>query len=405
MRRTLRRRWPAAFAVAAGAALLAWWGHDTQARGSEASLAAAGNAGGASAAAPSPASGASAPEAFGAAARAARAQQRTLWQARYDRAEEVYTRYREATRYPPESRPLAEHPDQVRPFEPVAEDKPLRNAQGRAPGGVRLRTTQERVFLSGGESVRFTVEAVDENGRSLPLVVERAAARSVPDTTALITIVEAPLAFTDDGAGADEAAGDGRYSARLTPQAQGFAQQAGTIRVLAQVQAQGQAGVAHFDVVYQPLVPATWTGGAREALERGSLNFYLGAQVRVAGRYVVSGRVFDANDQPVALLQFNGEVPAGPAEFRLNLFGALLRDKSPAFPLKLVDVEGFLLQPDTFPDRAMMQRLSGLVHTSRRYAADSFSPAEWSSEERDRYLTEYGRDLQEAEDVLARLGR
>ena len=117
----------------------------------------------------------------------------------------------------------------------------------------------------------------------------------------------------------------------------------------------------------------------------------------------MSARVFDAKGAPFALLQFNDEVPAGTAEFKLNLFGALIRDKNPAFPLRLVDVDGFLLQADTFPDRALMARQGGVVHTSQRYSTDSFSPAEWTSQERERYLAEYGRDVQEAQDQLDRL--
>lgn len=342
---------------------------------------------------------------FSAAGQAQRREQIALWSQRLERAEQVYTSYRDSTRYPPESRPIAEHPDQVRPFDPVAEEKSLRDEQGRPVRGVRIRTTQEKVFLGGGESSRLTLQAVDDAGQPVPLVVERAAARSVPDTTQLITIVETPLVFSDDGSGADEQAGDGRYSTRLSPATQGFAQHAGTIRVLASVRAGSQAGVARFDLVYTPLVPATWAG-VREALEGGSLNFYLKAQVRVPGRYVASARVYDAAGKPFALLQFNDVVPAaGPAEFRLQLFGALVRDKRPAFPLRLVDVDGFLLQADTFPDRAMMARLSGTVHVSQRYAVDSFSSAEWTSEERERYLAEYERDLRDAQDQLGRLRR
>ena len=86
------------------------------------------------------------------------------------------------------------------------------------------------------------------------------------------------------------------------------------------------------------------------------------------------------------------------------LAGALIHDRQPAFPLQLVDVEGFLLRADTFPDRAMMPRQAWIVHSSRRYDLGSFSASEWQSEERDRYLAEYGRDVKEALDAMTRLG-
>jgi len=285
----------------------------------------------------------------------------------------------------------------------VVEELPLRDASGKPLKDLRLRTTQERVFASGAESSRFTVEAMDGAGRTVPIQVQRSAAQTIPDSKTLINIIQANVPFTDDGMGADEVAGDGRYSGRLAPASQGFAGHAGTIRVLVQLSANGEQGVAAFDVVYTPAVPATW-GGVREAPEEGGLNFYLKAQVKTAGRYVASARVYDANGVPFALLQFNEEVGAGPVEFKLPLAGALIHDRQPAFPLQLVDVEGFLLRPDTFPDRAMMPRQAGVVHASRRYDLGSFSSAEWQSEERDRYLAEYGRDVKEALDAMTRLG-
>jgi hypothetical protein len=339
---------------------------------------------------------------FSAAGLAQRQQQLALWQQRYMRAAQIYNGYRDATRYPPESRPLEQHPDQVRPFEPIAEDLPLRDASGKPAKGLRIRTTQERVFLAGGESTRFTIEALDESGRPVPLVIERSAAQTMPDGSALITLIRAEVPFADNGAAPDQTAGDGKYSARLAPAAQGFAEFAGTIRLLIDVNANGDKGVVPFDVVYVPTVPAAWAG-VREAMGEGSLNFYVKAQVKTPGRYVASARVFDANGTPLALLQFNDVVAAGPAEFKLSLAGVLVRDSKPAFPLRLVDVDGFLLQPDTFPDRAMMPRQAGVVHVSQRYDVNSFSASEWQSEERARYLAEYGRDLQRALDEMARL--
>ncbi|MBX3653517.1 MAG: hypothetical protein KF686_04985 [Ramlibacter sp.] len=338
---------------------------------------------------------------FSAAGLDARQTQLALWRGRYERAEQTYASYRDATRYPHESRPIAEHPDQVRPFDPIREDNALRKANGDAAAGIRLRTTQERVFMGGNETVRFTIAATDARGQPLPLVVTRAQAQSVPETTVPTTLIQTAVAFRDDGTDADATAGDGIYSARLSPAQQGFAAYSGTIRLLAQVTAGGEQGVAHFDVVYTPEVPATWAG-VREALEAGSLNFYLKANVARAGRYVVSARVDDANGTPFALLQFNNEVGTGAQEFRLNLFGALVRDKSPAFPLRLRDVEGFLLIPDQFPDRAMMARQPGVIYRSGQYALSRFSADEWSSEERDRYLAEYGKD---AETALAEVNR
>ena len=331
-----------------------------------------------------------------------RAAQLVLWQGRYERAEQVYANYRDATRYPHDSRPLTENPDQVRPFAIITEDTKLRGPNGEPIKGLRLRTTQEKVFASGADSVKLTVQAVDDTGAPLQLTIASASAQSVAESKVLAQAISTKIMFTDDGQGADNAAGDGTYSTRLVPSTQGFANYAGTVRVLAQLTANGQQGIAHFDVIYNPDNPATWTG-VREAVEAGSLNFYFKVQVNQAGRYVASARVDDANGQPFALLQFNDDVAAGAREFKMKVFGALIHDKRPAFPLRVRDVEGFLLFENRYPDRAMMARQAGLVHTSGRYSVDNFAPTEWTSEERERYLAEYARDAERARAEIARL--
>jgi hypothetical protein len=43
------------------------------------------------------------------------------------------------------------------------------------------------------------------------------------------------------------------------------------------------------------------------------------------------------------------------------------------------------------------------MYTSARYGVDRFSPDEWTSEERSRYLSEYGKDAETARAEVARL--
>ena len=326
-----------------------------------------------------------------------------VWLQRLARARQSLDSYRESTRYPHESRPIGEHPDQQRPFDPIADDKPLRNPGGEPARGVHLRTTQERVFVSGAESVRFTVTAENDAGKTLPLLVTRAVAFDLPDARQAIGRPQVAVSFTDGGTEPDLKAGDGIFSAKLQPSVQGFADYAGTIRLQLQINQDGQQGTVNFDVVYEPQVPAVWVAGVREALQAGSLNFYLKANVSQPGRYVVSARVDDANGKSFALLGFNDEVAVGMQEIRLVLFGKLIRDGAPVFPLTLRDVEGFLLIPDRFPDRAMMPRLAGRVHVSGSYPLAGFSDAEWTSEERERYLAELTRDVDQATGEVDRL--
>jgi hypothetical protein len=350
-----------------------------------------------------PASAAAGPplSALGLAERKAQLQ---LWQARLERARMALEGYRGAAQYPHESRPIEEHADQLRPFEPIAEERVLRVPGGSVTQGVKLRTTQERVFASGRESNRVTVSLVDEQNRVLPLRVTRAVQREVTPPGRTQSTVDFVSPVNDAGQQGDAVAGDGIFTAVMQPAAQGFGNFAGTVRLEMNLAYAGQPGFIYFDLVYSPEVAAQWLPDVREALVNGSLLFYLKAQVLIPGRYVVTGRVDDAKGKPLALLQFNGEVGTGAVEFKLPVFGKLLRDKQPSLPLTLRDVEAFLLKPDAFPDRVMLPRRAGVVHISATYPLNSFSDAEWDSEERTRYLNELGKDVAEAEQKVKQLG-
>ena len=380
-------------AWAAGVALAvvaAWWAWPGQAA-APASIADAGRPhlalpAGASAAASRPAG-----SPFTDAALRERLAQREALLQRLERARVTLDTYRQQTRYPHDSRPLAEHPDQVHPFDAVRESLPLRFPGTKAAvPGVRIVTTQDRVFMGGDEAVKVSVAAQDDAGKALPLLVTRAVAFDLPDPRQAAGRPQLALDFTGS---------DGLYSAVFQPSRTAFADFAGTLRLQVTLSQDGRQGVVNFDVVYQPLVPAEW-GGITERVADGSLDFNVALTVRQPGRYVITGRVDDARGQPFALVSFNEELDGGAQTARLRVFGKLLRDAAPAMPLRLRDLQGFLLLPDRFPDRAMLARREGVVHSSASYAAKAFSDAEWTSEERDRYLAELGKDVAQLEAQL-----
>ncbi len=320
-------------------------------------------------------------------------------------AQHTYNSYLAGTKYPNESRPISEHPDQVYPNRPVEGEHALVKKDGRADKNVNIRTSQSRVFMGAKESVVFTVTASDSTGKQLPIFVTRALARGLV-AAGKRESAQVTLNFSDDGQQGDRNASDGILSGMFNPNATGLAQFNGTIRTEVNFNVGDSAGFVLFDIVYTPDLPATWAGGAggiRDAQEAGSLNFYLKANVQQAGRYLVSARVDDANGKPFALLSFNNVLAAGPQEIKLPLFGKLIFDQAPAFPLTLRDVDAYLLKEDVDPDRALMPRLMGKVHTTKKYASNSFSNAEWTSEERTRYLTELGKDVAQTQAALNQL--
>lgn len=310
--------------------------------------------------------------------------------------------YREASKYPNTSRPISEHPDQVYPNRPVEDQHAMRKDGGGTDPAVQIQTTQSRVFMVAGESVVFTIKAMNKDGNILPMYVNRTIASGITFQGGRQT-PQLSLSISDEGRNGDVVAGDGIFSGVLAPAQSGFASFAGTIRTELKYTVDGRAGVVLFDVIYSPETPATWTGAIRETTEEGALNFYLKTNVQTPGRYVVSGRVDDAKGKPVALVTFNDMVAQGNSEIRLTVVGKLLRDLAPVFPLSLRDVVAYLLKENTDPDRALMPRLEGVAHVTKNYPLKNFSDAEWQSEERSRYLTEYSKDVELAKAALVQL--
>lgn len=308
--------------------------------------------------------------------------------------------YRSGTKYPQESRPIAEHPDQVYPNQPVEEVHAMRTSEKSTDPTVRIKSTQSRVYLASGEGVVFTLTAIDADGKTLPLFVTRAVANGIIATGGRGG-PQVAVPFADEGRNGDAAAGDGTVSGLLVPGATGFANFSGTIRTDIKYNVGDKSGFVLFDVIYSSDTPATWAGNVREVVEDGSLNLYLKADVRQAGRYVVSGRVDDARGKPFALVSFNDLLPTGPNEVKLTVFGKLLRDNEPAFPLTLRDVDAYLLKENADPDRALMSRLMGTTFVTKMYAPKNFSDAEWQGEQRARYLNELTKDVGLARAELA----
>lgn len=315
--------------------------------------------------------------------------------------DQTYCNYAANTRYPQESRPVSEHPDQVYPNQPVTETHPMRTGGKGSEPSIQIQTSQSRVFMASGEAAAFSLRAVDLQGQPMTLVVTRAVAQGMTyQGTRPTSRIAIP--FADDGRGADAVSGDGAFAGILAPAQTGLAGFNGTIRTEVTYSVGGKSGFVLFDVIYTPELPATWSGAVREAVEDGSLVYYLKADIRQAGRYIVTGRVDDAKGKPFALATFNDLLPAGPAEVKLLVFGKLMRDQEAALPLTLRDVDGFLLKEDVDPDRALMPRLEGKVMTGKPLPLKNFSDAEWQSEERSRHLVEFSKDVALAQDAMAK---
>lgn len=317
-------------------------------------------------------------------------------------AEHTYTSYKAGTKYPQESRPISEHPDQIYPNRAVEDEHALHKKDGSVDPAIKIRTSQSRIYVGNQENVVITISAIDKDGTRLPVFVNSARAKGLVTPNQRPT-AQLTVSFNDSGNSGDAQAGDGISSATITPATTGFANFSGTVRTEVNFNVGDSNGYVNFDFIYTPETPATWTGAIRDVLENGSLNFYLKANINQAGRYLVSGRLDDASGKPFALVSFNDVLNTGQQEIRLQLFGKLVLDQKPAFPLTLRDVNGYLLKENTDPDRALMPRLAGNVYVSKKYPLTGFSGAEWDSEERNRYLTEYNKDVELARTAINQL--
>lgn len=336
---------------------------------------------------------------------AEREAQRELWTKRLERARFTLESYRQSTRFPPESRPIEEHPDLVHPAAPERKQPISKDSRD-----VSLVLKQDKYFVAGDEVVRFFVGCENAaNHQPLPCEVHSASAHELTYGAQAGQAAPVPLDFNDSGRNGDDVAGDGTWTGSFQPARQGFAMSEGTLRVDFRVRANGNTeGGAFFDIMFTAAPPATFTGKVREVVEQGSLQLYVGLQVRKPGRYVMAARVDDASGIPFAYLSFNDMLEAGAREVRLTVFGLMIHEqvlkKNLEFPLKLRDVEGFLLREDADPDRELMKTLPGYVHVTQEYTLDRFSHDEWTSEERERYLREFTKDADEAGKTLDGLG-
>lgn len=305
-------------------------------------------------------------------------------------ADQTLCQYQYQTRYPNTSRPVSEHPDQVYPNQPVLERHAMRKAGGGTDNTIQMQSSQNRVYLAQNESAEFVLAAVSQNGQKLPLEAEK--------------IISKGLVFGNTRPVADVVPdmqnSDGMLRIRLTPQQTSLATFHGTIRTELQYRVNGQAGQIFWDVIYSPQLPAQWVGNPADSLQEGALQFALKLQVNLPGRYVITARVDDARGTPLALLTFNDLLNQGMNSVRMPLAGNLIRDLNPVFPLRLRDIEGYLLKEDADPDRLLLPRLDGECLQTRTYAVKGFSDQEWQSEERSRYLTEFRKDLMLAQGAL-----
>lgn len=307
---------------------------------------------------------------------------------RLARARHTLETYKLYARYPPQSRPLSEMPDLQKPHSAQPSTQPMTTKDGVTKKAI-VSLSQDRLYLVGDETAKMQVSCKTTDGPARCEVLG-AMASSVSTGDKPVGIGPVPANFAND----DQGGAVGSF----TPAKEGFSSYHGGIGIDVKLRIGSEEGTANFQLIYTPSAPARFTGQIREVLENGSLCLYVQMDVSKAGRYVLAGRVDDAEGDGFAYLEFNDLIETGLKEARMCIFGLLVRDQRAKTPFTLRDLEGYLLFEDRNPDRELMSVLEGKVHTTKVYEESAFSDAEWQSEEKTRHLEEFGKDVEKGID-------
>ncbi len=306
---------------------------------------------------------------------------------RLARAKLTLETYLKANKYPPDSRPMSEHPDMETPHWVPRYSLKIKRADGK-PGMADIILSQDRRFLVADEVATLSMKC-RVGDKPQPCRVYGAWLKKLTDPAVSGTPGGQPVSFNEGP--------EGSQVAKVQPSALGFSNFHGLLRVDVAVDVGSESGATGYQLEYTPDAPATFTGAIEESLENGTLFLRAGMNVKRAGQYVLYARVDDAKGKTFAFLSVNQEFAAGEQKVPFRLFGKLIHDEKPAGPWSLRDLEGFRLLEDQTPDREIMSAREGVVHTTKTYAPESFSDAEWDSSEKKRYVDELTKDVSKAE--------
>jgi hypothetical protein len=259
--------------------------------------------------------------------------------------------YRDQARYPDSSWPL--RADQADPLKD--ERTPSVVSSGGQDGAPALRLWNAAVSVEAPADVDLFA-ALEQGARKLR--AERLTGEIHDESGALA----AKVAFADDGSGADRAAGDGVYSARVSglPAPELAAQ----YRLAVEAALPGGTllhGTGGF------LYSRPWarlTGSFRDSLKGGSVVVAAEVEVTRAGRFHLSGTLADAGRRALGVAQNAVELAPGRHWIELSFFGLMFHERGASGPYRLASVT--LATTGAMPNA--LGALHEDAHVTRAYA-------------------------------------
>jgi Domain of unknown function (DUF4785) C-terminal domain len=273
-----------------------------------------------------------------------------------------------APAYPPGSQPLTEGTD---PALSVPEDDPVDSDH---PHAIRAIFSARRDVVHPPDPLVFDLKVVDATGKHLPVTGAYARFRSERASPEAGPWFRAD--FTDDGRGADRAAGDLSYTVTFRPSRSEQEALLG-FRLFVEIGFDAPDGlgprVYGGSVMYTELPHGHLDGHFTEAVVDGSLVIGAGVTVDEPGRFKVIASLYAADGQrAIAFAQHSMQLEAGARSVPLTFFGKILHDAGIDGPYVL----RYMMLFEDHPDRGTYA--PGVTvdpaYTTHAYEAASFSP-------------------------------
>jgi hypothetical protein len=283
--------------------------------------------------------------------------------------DQVLARYREASKYPPTSRPLGRHQDDLlHPNKRYEQPHPADDDPD-----TSYLFTADKYFVVGNDDVSISLQ-VSRKGAPAQVRVLQATLQGFEAGKGAVG-QPAPLSF----------AGQGTLLVATLKPATALAL---TRTTMARAQVLFDYGgpapqAAHLDLQVTPPsgVPAQFSGHFRHHVASGSL--VVEAQVRVfqRGYFLVDCNLFGAGDQPAVWTRYKGTLEPGDTWVPLSFFGKAILDSQAQPPFHLGQLRGARFVEGQEPDMEQMPAFEGRYEIAQ-LEMSQLSSAEWDSPEK-----------------------
>ena len=300
-----------------------------------------------------------------------------------DRLRQALDDYRRAAVYPPGSRPHDEGTAYKLAWnQPVVSDLPFLEQDGRAR---MFRFGADRAHVMFGEALTSWIE-VFEPGE--------------PERRVPARVVQAwVMSNASDGQGRkvalayDDADGDLRLENRFTPSEHEELAAAQQVRILAEVEAEGERRTITRDFTYAPR-PVLEILAVGDAVRDGSLVVTLDVEVHQAGLHTIEANLISGDGEvPIGYVDTSAPLAAGRGAVELVFFGRMLREARLDGPYQVRDLRGFLRDLDGGENEHWSD---GRVHRTGPYGHQAFSDAEWDAPEKREKIQRFEQLIQES---------